>query len=195
MRVSQRKRRTKLTNGRYAQIKKRLMGFLASGVILPRTKMSISIGTSDTPSIAAKNIEKVFVNASGLNKRPSWASSEKTGMKLTVMTSSAKKSGLPTLLAAAMITSTRSTFVGSRPFSSRKGSRNLCAFSTMMMAESTMAPMAIAMPPSDMMLQVKPSQYIGRNERKMAIGSGMMAANAERMCQRKIKDTHATRIL
>ena len=46
-------------------------GFLASGVILPRTKSSISTGTSDTPSIAAKNIEKVFVNASGLNKRPS----------------------------------------------------------------------------------------------------------------------------
>jgi hypothetical protein len=36
----------------------------------------------------AKNIENVFVNASGLNNRPSCASSENTGMKLTVMTQS-----------------------------------------------------------------------------------------------------------
>src|SRR5881628_1478400 len=68
---------------------------------------SISTGTSVTPSNAAKNMEKVFVNASGLNNRPSCASSEKTGMKLTVMTSSAKKRGRPTLLAAEMMTSER----------------------------------------------------------------------------------------
>ena len=83
------------------------MGFLISGVILPRTAISISTGTSVTPSSAAKNIENVLVNASGLNSRPSCASSENTGMKLTVMTSSAKKSGRPTPLTAAMITSER----------------------------------------------------------------------------------------
>ncbi len=81
-------------------MRKRFIGFLTSGVILPRMSQTMSTGTSVTPSSAAKNIAKVFVNASGLNSRPSCASSEKTGMKLTVMTSSEKNSGRPTLLAA-----------------------------------------------------------------------------------------------
>ena len=37
------------------------MGFLISGVILPRMNQSISTGTSITPSKEAKNIEKVLV--------------------------------------------------------------------------------------------------------------------------------------
>ena len=45
----------------------------ASGVILPRMSRRISTGTRVTPSSAAKNIEKVLVKASGLNKRPSCA--------------------------------------------------------------------------------------------------------------------------
>src|SRR5579859_7720771 len=85
-------------------MRKRFMGFFVSGVIFPRIKSSIRTGTSVTPRRAAKNMEKVLVNARGLNRRPSWASRENTGMKLTVMTRRAKKRGRPTLLAAAMIT-------------------------------------------------------------------------------------------
>ena len=106
-------------------------------------------------SIAAKNIENVLVKASGLNKRPSCAVSENTGRKLTVMTRSEKNSGRPTVFAAATITSMRSPLFGSRPCSSRNCSRDLWAFSTMMMAASIIAPIAIAMPPSDMMLLVR----------------------------------------
>ena len=45
---------------------------------------------------AEKNIAAVLVAASGLNSRPSWASSAKTGRKEMVMMSNEKKSGLPT---------------------------------------------------------------------------------------------------
>ena len=76
---------------------------------------TISTGTSVTPSSAAKNIAKVLVKASGLKSRPSCAVSEKTGMKLTVMTSSEKKSGRPTLFAAAMMTRVRSRVVRLAP--------------------------------------------------------------------------------
>ena len=172
-----------------------MTGFLVSGVILPRINRTINTGTRVTPSSEAKNIENVLVNASGLNSRPSWASSENTGMKLTVMTSKEKKSGRPTLFAASMMTCTRSAGVGSRPLSSRKCSRFLWAFSTMMMAASTMAPMAMAMPPKDMIFEVRPSRYIGTKERMIAIGRVMMATSPERMCQRKTRQTNATTML
>jgi hypothetical protein len=151
-------------------MRRRLTGFFLSGVILPRTSSIMRTGTSVMPSRAAKPMAKVLVKASGLKSLPSWAVSEKTGTKLTVMTRSEKKRGLPTLRAAAMMTSTRSAFPGSRPRSSRKCSSCLCAFSTMMIAASTMAPMAIAMPPSDMMLEVSPSACMGMNESRIAIG-------------------------
>src|SRR5438552_1279710 len=152
-------------------------------------------GTRVTPRNEAKNIENVFVNASGRNSRPSCAVSENTGMKLTVITRRAKNSGRPTLLAAATMTFTRSDPVGSRPCSSRKCSSALCAFSIMMIAESTIAPMAMAIPPNDMMLEVTFIHHIGINDRMMAIGSVMIATNDERTCQRKTTQTSATTML
>src|SRR6266571_3777278 len=65
----------------------------------------------------------------------------------------------------------------------------------MMIAESTMAPMAMAMPPNDMMLEVTCIHHIGTNERMIAIGSVMIATKAERMCQRKTRHTSATTML
>ena len=152
-------------------------------------------GTSVTPRNEAKNIENVFVNASGRNRRPSCAVSENTGMKLTVMTSRAKNSGRPTLFAPAMITLTRSNPDGSRPCSSRKCSSALCAFSIMMIAESTIAPMAMAIPPNDMMLEVTCIHHIGMNDRMIAMGSVMIATSDERTCQRKTTQTSATTML
>ncbi len=61
-------------------------------------------GSSVIARIAAIAIEKFFVNASGLNKRPSWASSVKTGINATAMTSREKKLGPPTSFTAEMIT-------------------------------------------------------------------------------------------
>ena len=40
----------------------------------------------------------------------------------------------------------------------------LCAFSIMMMTASTIAPMAMAMPPSDMMFELIPCQYMTTND-------------------------------
>ena len=56
--------------------------------------------------------------------------------------------------------------------------------------------MAIAMPPSDiMMFEVRPSCSIGMNERMIAIGSVMIATSAERTCQRNTMQTSATTML
>ena len=70
----------------------------------------------------------------------------------------------------------------------------MCVCSTTTMAASTIAPMAIAMPPSDMMFDVSPIILIGMNAMMMAIGIvtiGMMALGT---CQRKIRMTSATMI-
>ena len=65
----------------------------------------------------------------------------------------------------------------------------------MMIAASTIAPMAMAMPPSDMMFEVSPSHIMGKNERMIAMGNVMIATIAERTCQRKTMQTKATTML
>ncbi len=106
-------------------------------------KRAAIAGISVTESSAAKAIEKVLVNASGLKSRPSVPSSVNTGRNATVMTRSEKKIGRPTSCSAAVTTSWRG--VG-RPAASQSSSR-LCTFSITMIAASTMAPMAMAIPP------------------------------------------------
>ena len=60
------------------------------------------------------------------------------------------------------------------------------------MAASTMAPMAMAMPPSDMMFEVSPICFMGMKEMRMAIGMVMIGMAALGMCQRKMRITKAT---
>jgi hypothetical protein len=111
-----------------------------------------SAGVSVIASTDANPIEYVFVNASGLNKRPSVPSSVNTGRNEIVITSSEKNSDGPTSCIARMITSARGSL---RPACSHSASF-LWMFSMMMIDASTMAPIATAMPPSDMMLAVRP---------------------------------------
>ena len=66
------------------------------------------------------------------------------------------------------------------------------AFSTMTMEASTIVPMAIAMPPSDMMLAVTPWADMITNAPSTPSGSVISATNAERMCNRKMTITSAT---
>ena len=73
-------------------------------------------------------------------------------MNDTVMTSSEKNSDGPTSCIAWISTSIR---LPGRPSRSHSSSR-LCVFSMMTIDASTIAPMATAMPPSDMMLAVSP---------------------------------------
>jgi hypothetical protein len=76
----------------------------------------------------------------------------KIGRNETVITSNAKKTLGPTSCMAVTITALREPGL---PAASHCSSR-LWMFSTRMIAASTMAPIATAIPPSDMMLAVSP---------------------------------------
>jgi hypothetical protein len=165
-----------------------LIGFLCSGMILPRTKITISAGTSVTDSSAAAAIAKVLVKASGLNSRPSCDSRVKIGMNETVMISRLKNSAGPTSAAASIRIATREW-----PGAAR--SRCLCAFSIMTIAASIMAPIAIAMPPRLMMLEPIPSSFIAPNAISTPTGSIRMATSALRTCSRNTMQTSATTML
>ena len=60
----------------------------------------------------------------------------------------------------------------------------LCAFSIMMITASTIAPMAMAMPPSDMMFELMPWLYMTMNDISTAMGRMTMATSALRKCSR-----------
>ena len=62
-------------------------------------------GSRVMANMAAMAMEKFFVKANGLKRRPSIPSRVNTGMKETAMTRSAKKLGPPTSLTARMTTS------------------------------------------------------------------------------------------
>src|SRR5258707_1165391 len=137
---------------------------------------------------AAITIEKFFVKARGLKRRPSWYCNAKIGMNPTAITSSEKKLGPPTSFTASMITRVAGP---GRPSASQCSSL-LCVCSTTTMDASTIAPMAMAIPPSDMMFAVKPVACTGMKARITAIGIvkiGMMALGT---CQRKIRKTMLT---
>ena len=122
--------------------------FLACGSARAASS-TISGGASVIDRIAAANIANVLVYASGRNSRPAWPASVKIGRKLTVMSSSEKKIGRPTSLQASMMMRLRSLPGGA-------AARRTCAFSISTMAASASSPIAIAMPPSDMMFEVRP---------------------------------------
>ena len=157
-------------------------------MIFPRTKITISAGTSVTDSRAAAAIANVLVKARGLNNRPSCDSSVNIGMNDTVMINRLKNSAGPTCEAASIRISTRD-----RPGSAR--SRCLCAFSIMTIAASTMAPIAIAMPPRLMMLEPRPSSFMAPNAIRTPTGSIRIATSALRTCSRKTMHTSATMTL
>ena len=102
-------------------------------------------------------------------------------MKLSVMISNEKNSAGPTSAAAVPI-----TFQCASPRSVSPGcwcaqrSRCLCAFSIITIAASTMAPMAIAMPPSDITLALMPCCCITPNAISTPSGSDTLATSALR---------------
>ena len=177
----------------------------------PRINVTIKAGTSVTARIAAEAIAKVFVKASGRNIRPSTCSSVNTGRKLTVTMRSEKNRLGPTSLAAWMMADCRVSIGGSpslsatsfppfslspilpfslSPIPSR--SKCLCAFSTMTRLASTMTPMAMAIPPSDMMLALMPSSFMMRSEARMPTGTVTRATKALRTWRRKTITMRAT---
>jgi len=94
----------------YAQLQRLSFGFhdrVHTGELITRgmldiegIRMVINAGMSVMASTAAKAIEKFFVNASGLNSRPSCAARVKIGRNETAITSSEKKAGPATSFTA-----------------------------------------------------------------------------------------------
>ncbi len=91
------------------------------------------------------------------------------------MISSEKNSAGPTSLPASMIACARA-FAPASPAGKR--SRCLCAFSIITMAASIIAPIAMAMPPRLMMLELMPSACMQMNAISTPIGSMMIATSA-----------------
>ena len=96
-------------------------------------------------------MEYVLVNASGLKSRPSALSKVKTGKNDTVITNREKKIDGPTSCMAVTMVSNREPGLPSES----QASRFLWMFSITMIEASTIAPIATAIPPSDMMFAVR----------------------------------------
>src|SRR5207245_2969846 len=94
-----RNRRHRRRTGKYRACVTRDRGFRDSGRRRPRIKRTISTGTRVMARSDEKPTANVFVQASGRNIRPSWASSKKTGRNETTMIKSEKKMAGPTCLA------------------------------------------------------------------------------------------------
>ncbi len=63
------------------------------------------------------------------------------------------------------------------------------------MAPSTSTPMLMAIPASDMMLEVTPMKYMGMKARTTETGIVMMGTIEDGMCQRKTRMTRLTMII
>ena len=185
--TSQRSRTAPATSGRYTKRSNRDTGLRRSDTIRPRTSQNMSTGTTVTATTDAIAMEYVLVSASGLNNRPSWASSVKTGRKETVMTSRLKNSVGPTSWAARRTISKWDRFP-------------LCAarcrwtFSTMTIEASTSTPIEIAMPPSDMMFEPSPWARITTKASRTDTGIARIGTSADRKWNRKTRHTTATTI-
>ena len=153
-----------------------------------RKNRSMIAGTRVIARTAAIIIEKFFVKASGLNNLPSWYWRAKIGIKETAITRSEKKLGPPTSFTASMIT----CFAGPGRPSACQCSNFLWVCSTTTIAASTIAPIAMAIPPRDMMFAVKPIACIGMNARTTAIGIVRIGMIALGGCQRKMRMTILT---
>ena len=195
----QRRCSTARTTGSYAARRTRLSGFARSRQMRPRMNSPIVTGTSVTDRRLAAAIAKVFVNASGRKSRPSCPSSANTGRNDTVMISSEKKSAGPTSRADATTTRHRSPALNADASSERAPpvpgtarSRCLCMFSIITIAPSIIAPIAIAIPPSDIMSALTPRMRIAMNASRIPTGSVRIATSAERAWKRKARHTRAT---
>ena len=122
------------------------------------------------------------------------------------MISSEKNSAGPTSCADSTTTRQRSAVVstdvsiraeGGEPggsFATIARSRCLCMFSIITIAASIIAPIAIAMPPSDMMSAPTGTNRIAMNAISIPTGSVRIATSAELACKRNTMHTIATMI-
>ncbi len=124
------------------------------------------------------SITAVLVYASGLKSRPACPGSVKTGKKAMAMMSKEKKIAGVTSFAASARSLCRSASGG--PCSSF-----LCEASIITISASTVAPMAMAMPPRLMIVEGMSSRYMGMKESATATGREMMGKSELRKWRRK----------
>ena len=109
----------------------------------------------------------------------------KIGRKLIVINSSEKKIGLPTSLQA-------STMMRLRSASGGAAANRTCAFSISTIAASASSPIAIAIPPSDMMFEDKPRYRMAMNENSTDSGSTIITTRADRAWNRNTRQMIVT---
>ena len=123
------------------------------------------------------------------------------GRKLTTMVKRAKKRLGPTSLAASAMISVRGRGMAGRPAASSACSRSssrsrcLCEFSTMTMDESTITPMAIAMPPRLITFALMPTRCMMRMLDNTPVGTTNTATSSLRACRRNRMHTSATTVI
>ena len=101
------------------------------------------------------------------------------------MSSSEKKMGRPTSLQASMMTRSRSLSFGA-------AASRTWAFSISTMTASASSPIAIAMPPSDMMFEVRPRYRMPMNDIRTDSGSTIITTSADRAWNRKTRQMIVT---
>ena len=107
------------------------------------------------------------------------------GKNETTTSAKAKKIGRPTTCEAFTIAAIRSSSSNCRPCLLSSLCMALCAFSIMTMEASTMAPMAMAMPPKDIIFEPIPNSFISKKVSPMVSGSTIKTISDERKCMRK----------
>jgi hypothetical protein len=148
-----------------------------------------STGTRVTERMVAPAMAKVLVKASGWKSLPSWPVRAKTGMKANTMMAIEKKMGRPTRrVASSTVAATARRSRGFTPRCSMK--RN--AFSVTTIAASTSTPIAMAIPASDMMLEVIPRYRMKRKAINTASGMGIVTIRTDRKWSRKRRFTSVT---
>jgi hypothetical protein len=123
-----------------------------------------STGTRVSVRISEPTMAKVMVSAIGLNSLPSRPVSENSGRNTTMMMRMAKAMGLITSRAASRMTWVRFAALPAWWESRRK------PFSTITTAPSTIMPMPMASPASDIRLADRPKCCISRKAISMASG-------------------------
>jgi len=126
--------------------------------------------------MAAVSITKVFVYASGLNNRPPCPLRPKMGMNEMAMIKSEKKMAGVTSIAASWSSFSRSFF----EMSGGACSSFLWQASIITISASTVAPIAMAMPPRLMIVAGISRRYIGMKDRMTAMGRLMIGRSALR---------------
>ena len=149
-----------------------------------------STGTSVSDSSSEPAIAKVMVSAIGLNSLPSSPVSENSGRKTTMMIRMAKAIGLATSRAASSTTWVR--LIGLPDERACDSSRK--AFSTITTAPSTIMPMPMARPASDIRLADMPTRHMQMKANSIASGKVTMTTMAERNSPRNRNRITATRI-